>query len=172
MGMATIMTMPSKTDVPRIYTWSQKEIFSFDTWSRNNHQIFTLPIKDGWRIIYHLYPHDVLALMDAFVNGHRTKVGMPRADVNTLTVLYFIRTFRDCAPDDSVTSDYDKKMNFIGNLINKMGDRIPESRSDGIKIYKAINAVINASPPEFTQNLESCRRYIHEWASSLQGHNP
>ena len=25
-------------------------------------------------------------------------------------------------------------------------------------------------PPEFTQNLESFRRYIHQWASSLQGH--
>ena len=53
-------------------------------------------------------------MMDAFVNGHRTKVGMPRADVNTLTVSYVIRTLRDCAPDDAVTSDYNKKMNFVG----------------------------------------------------------
>jgi len=46
--------------------------------------------------------------MDVFVNSHRKKVGMPRADVNTLTVSYVIRTLRDCAPDDSVTSDYNK----------------------------------------------------------------
>ena len=90
--------------------------------------------------------------MDAFVNGQRTKVGMPRADVNTLTVSY-VRTLRDCAPDDAVSSDYNRKMNFVGNLINKTGNRIPESSSDGIKMYKAINAVITASPPEFTQNL-------------------
>jgi len=69
-----------------------------------------------------------------------------------------------------VTIDYNKKMNFVGNLINKTGNLIPESRSDGIKMYKVINAVINASPPEFAQNLESFRRYIHQWASSLQGH--
>ena len=61
--------------------------------------------------------------MDAFVNGQRTKVGMPRADVNTLTVSYVIRT-RDCSPDDAVTSDYNKKMNFVGNLINKTGNHI------------------------------------------------
>ena len=83
--------------------------------------------------------------MDAFVNGHRTKVGMPRADVNTLTVGYVIRTLRDCAPDDSVTSDH-----FVRNLINKTGNKIPESRSEGIKMYKAINTVLNASPPEYT----------------------
>jgi hypothetical protein len=94
--VSTIMTMPSKTDVPRIHTWLQKEILSFDTWCRN-HQIFTLPIQEGWRIIFHLYPPEVLELKDAFVNGHRTKVGMPRADVNTLTVSYVIRTLRDCA---------------------------------------------------------------------------
>ena len=35
-----------ETDVPRIYTWPQKEILSFDTWCRN-HQIFTLPRRDG-----------------------------------------------------------------------------------------------------------------------------
>jgi len=170
MGMvSTIMTMPSKTDVPRIQTWSQKEILSFDTWCRN-HQIFTLPIQEGWRIIFHLYPPDVLALRDAFVNGQRTKVGMPRADVNTLTVGYVIRTLRDCAPDDSVTSDYNKKMNFVGNLINKTGNKIPESRSEGIKMYKAINTVLNASPSEFTQNLDTFRRSVHQWASSLQGH--
>ena len=72
--------------------------------------------------------------MDAFVNSHRTKVGMPRADVNTLRVSYVIRTLSDCAPDDAVP--------------------------DGIKMYKAINAVITASPPEFTQNLELFRWYI------------
>ena len=65
--------------------------------------------NQGWRIISHLNPPEVLALMNAFVNGQRTKVGMPRADVNTLTVLYVIRTPRDCAPDDAVTSDYNKK---------------------------------------------------------------
>ena len=113
-----------------------------------------------------MYPPEVLVLMDAFVNGHRTKVDIPRTDVNTLTVSYVIRIHRDCAP---VTSDYNKKINFVGNLINKMGNRIPESRSDGIKMCKAINAVINASPPEFTQNLESFRRYIHQWVSNLQG---
>jgi len=76
--METIMTMPAKTDVPRIYTWSRREILSFDTWCRN-HQIVTLPVQEGWQIINHLYPPEVLALMDAFVNGHQTKVIMPRA---------------------------------------------------------------------------------------------
>jgi len=167
--VSTIMTMPSKTDVPRIHTWSQKEILSFDTWCRN-HQIFTLPIQEGWRIIYHLFPPAVLALMDAFVNGQRTKVGMPRADVNTLMVGYVIKTLRDCAPDDSVSSDYNKKMNFVGNLINKTGNKIPESRLDGIKMYQAINTVLTASPSEFTTNMDTFRRSVHQWASSLQGH--
>ena len=97
-------------------------------------------------------------------------MGMPRADVHTLTIPYVVKTLRECAPDDSVTGDYNKKMNFVGNLINKTGNRIPESRADSIKMYKAITTVINASPSEFTQNMESFRRYIHQWASSLQGH--
>jgi len=37
-------------------------------------------------------------------------------------------------------------------------------------MYKAITTVINALPAEFTQNLKSFRRHIHQWASSLQGH--
>ena len=159
MGMATIMTMPSKTDVPRIYAWSHKEIVAFDTWCRNN-QIYTLPNQDGWRIVDHLFPPEALALMDAFVNGHRTKVGMPRADVYTLTIPYVVKSLHECAPDDSVTGDYNKKMNCVANLINKTGNRIPESRADSIKMYKAITTVINA-PSEFTQNMESFRRYIH-----------
>ena len=78
-------------------------------------------------------PPEVLTLMDAFVNGQRTKVGMPRADVNTLTVSYVIQTLRDCATDDDVTSDYDLRIN-VGDL-NKTGIRIPDSRSDDIKMY-------------------------------------
>ena len=77
-------------------------------------------------------------------------------------------SFGPYATDDAVTSDYNKKMIFVGNLVNKTGNRIPGS--DGIMMYKAINAVITASPPEFTQNLDSFRRYIHLWASSLQSH--
>jgi len=58
-----------------------------------------------------------------------------------------------------------QKLNFVGYLINKTGNRIPESRTDSNKMYK----VINASPSEFTQNMELFRCYIHQWASSLQG---
>ena len=61
-------------------------------------------------------------------------------------------------------------MNFVGNLINKTGNKIPESRSDGIKMYQAINTVLNASPSEFTTNMDTFRRSVHQWASSLQGH--
>ena len=89
-GMETIMTTPSKTDVPRAYIWSHKEVVAFDTWC--NHQIFTLlVILGGWRIVNHLFPPEALAIIDAFVNGHRTKVGMPRADVNTLTLPYVLK---------------------------------------------------------------------------------
>jgi len=39
-------------------------------------------------------------------------------------------------------------------------------------MYKAITTVINMSPTEFTQNMGSFRRYIHQWVSSphTQGH--
>ena len=37
-------------------------------------------------------------------------------------------------------------------------------------MYKAITTVINASSSEFTQNMESFRRYIHQWSVSLQDH--
>ena len=95
---------------------------------------------------------------------------MPRAYVHTLTIPYVVKSLCECAPDDSVTGDYNKQLNFVGNLINKTGNRIPESRADSIKLYKAITTVINASPSEFTQNMESFRRYIYQWASSQQGH--
>ena len=52
-------------------------------------------------------------MMDAFVNGHRnSKVGIPRADVHTLTVSYVIRILRDCAPDDSV-------IYFVDSIVSK-----------------------------------------------------
>ena len=75
------MTMPSNT-VPRIYAWSHKEIVAFDTWCRNN-QIVTLPNQDGWRIVDHLFPLEALALMDAFVNGHRTKGSGCKLSIHT-----------------------------------------------------------------------------------------
>ena len=55
-------------------------------------------------------------------------------------------------------------MNFVGNQINKTGNRIPKSTSDGIKIYKDINAVINASPTEFTRTLN------HSVITSVRGY--
>jgi len=82
MGMATIMTMPEKL---MCHVFMHEEILSFDTrWPQPSDFYITDP--GGWRIINLFYPHEVLLLIDAFVNGHRTKVGMPRADVNTLTV--------------------------------------------------------------------------------------
>ena len=60
--------------------------------------------------------------------------------------------------------------NDVGNLINKTVNRIPESRSDSIKMYKAITTFINALPSEITQMMKSFRHYIHQWTSSLQGH--
>ena len=69
-----------------------KKIVAFDTWCRNN-QIYTLPNQDGWRIVDHLFPLEALALMDAFVNGHRTKVGMPRVEVHTLTIPYVVKPY-------------------------------------------------------------------------------
>ena len=45
-----------------------------------------------------------------------------------------------------MTGGSNKKMNFVGNLINKTGNRIPESRSDSIKMNKAITIVVNVSP--------------------------
>ena len=62
-------------------------------------------------------------------------------------------------------------MNFVGNLTNKTDNKILESRSDGIKIYKDINAVVITSPTEFTQNHESFHRYIHQWSSSIRVHH-
>ena len=78
------------------------------TLGRNN-QIFTLPVQDVWRIVDHIFPSKTLALVYAFVNSHRTKVGMPRADVHTLTIPYIVITPSECAPDDFVAGDYNKK---------------------------------------------------------------
>ena len=67
--MATIMTMPSETDVPRIYAWSHKEVVAFNTWCRNN-QIFTLPVQDGWRIVNHLlFRLQHLLVLSSMVTG-------------------------------------------------------------------------------------------------------
>ena len=57
-------------------------------------------------MLYHQFPiPEASALMDTFINGHRTKMDMPRADINSLTLSYVIKTLRGCAPDDVVTGD-------------------------------------------------------------------
>ena len=67
---------------------------------------------------------------------------MLRADIITLTLSYLIKTQRECAPDDALTDEYNEMMNFVGKLVNKPGNRIPASRSDGVNMYKATKAVI------------------------------
>jgi len=127
------MTMPSKTDMPRIYAWSHNEIVAFDTWCRNN-QIYTLPNQDGWRIIDHLFPpEEALALMDAFVHLNATtpKIGVNSAillhqsegitlhlmEVPTLASQLPQHVLTTCCATDVARSSIDKDVNLVSILM-------------------------------------------------------
>ena len=125
--------MPSKSDVPKIASWTYKEVASFEIWCRS-HQLYSVSCKDAWTIITQLFPADVVSLLDALVSSHREKLGYPHDDVTNLTISHVIQCLRDSAPADVATLEYNKKISFVGNLINRTGNRIPDSRADGIKM--------------------------------------
>ena len=109
LGLATIMTMPSKSDVPKISSWTYKEVTLFEIWCRS-HQLYSVLCKDAWTIITQLFPADVVSLLDALVSGHRGKLGYPRDDVTSLTISHVIQCLRDSASKDVATLEYNKKI--------------------------------------------------------------
>jgi len=78
--------------------------------------------------------------------------------------------FNYCIPDNAATQDYNEKISFVGNLLNRTGNRIPETRADGVKMHKAITTVLTAMLSDINTSIEQFRRYIQLWAQGL--HRP
>ena len=93
-----------------ISTWSHKEIVAFHSWYCNN-QIYTLSNQSGWRIVDHIFPPEALALMYTWSHDKSGHAGC-RNDVHTLTIPCVVKYLHECAPDDSVTGDYNNKNEF------------------------------------------------------------
>jgi len=121
------MTMPSKSVEPKILSWTYKEVDLFEMWCRS-HQLYSVSCKDAWIIITQLFPIDVVSLLDALVSSHREMIGYPHDDVTNLTISHVIQCLRDSAPETVATLDNNKKISVIGNLINWMGNRIPDTK--------------------------------------------
>jgi len=100
--------MPSKSDVPKIASWTFKEVASFEIWCRSHH-LYSVSCKDAWTIINQLFPADVVSLLDALVSSQREKLGYPHDDVTNLTISHVIQCLRDSAPADVATLEYNKK---------------------------------------------------------------
>ena len=81
----------------------------------------------------------------------------------------FIQCLRDSAPADVATLEYNKKISFVGNLINRTGNRIPDTRAVGVRMQQAIAKLLTATPSDIKTNLEQFRRSIQQWAQGLQG---
>ena len=111
----------------------------------------------AWTIINKLYPADVISLLDALVSSHREKIGYPH-HVSNLTIAHVIQCLRYSDPDDSATLDYNKSISFVGNLLNRTDNRIPETRADTVKMHKAITTVLTAMPSDIEGNME---QFLH-----------
>ena len=95
------------------------------------------------------------------VSSHREKIGYPHDEVSNLTIAHVIQCLRDSAPDDTATLHYNKKISFVGNLINRTGNRIPETRADRVKkMHEAIKTVLTAMLSDIKGNMEQFRRFI------------
>jgi hypothetical protein len=62
------------------------------------------------------------------------------------------------------TLEYNKKISFVGNLINRTDNRILDTRADGVEMQKAITTLLTATPSDIKTNLEHSRRSIQQWA--------
>jgi len=77
-----------------------------------------------------------------------------------LTIAHVIHCLRYSAPDDAATLDYNKKISFVGNLLNRTGNHIPETGAEGVKMHQAITTVLTVMPSVIKTNMEQFRRYI------------
>ena len=112
----------------------------------------------------------LVSLLDALVSSHIEKIGYTYDKVSELTISHVIQCLRDSAPDATATLDYDKKISFVGNLINRTCNRIPETRVDGVKMQKAIITILTAMTSGIKNNMERFHRYIQLWTQGLHGH--
>ena len=51
-----------------------------------------------------------------------------------------------------------------------MGNRIPKTRADRVKMHKAITTVLTAMPSDIKENMDQFCCYIQQWAQGLYGH--
>ena len=62
---------------------------------------------------------------------------------------------------------YNKKITFVGNLINRVGNRILKTRGEGVNMHEAIITVLTPVPSDVKNNMDQFHRL---WAQGLHGH--
>ena len=110
-GLTKMMTLPKKSESPRITTWSLSEVKLFTEWC-TTHQVFQLDNIQAWSVINQCFDQDVITTMETLVCGRRRRERLERRPLHELTLEEILRCLRESAPDTG--KSFNKTLNVAG----------------------------------------------------------
>ena len=159
------MTLPKKSDSPRITTWSLSEVKLFADWCAT-HQVFQLDNVQAWSVINQCFDQDVITTMETLVCGRRRTEKLIRRPLQELILEEILRCLRASAPNTGKA--YNKTLNVAGNLLQHTSAYIPITWTEGIAMQKKVREVMDACPPDIASDIATVRDEVKNWASSLK----
>ena len=112
-GLTKMMTLPKKSESPRITTWSLSEVKLFAE-RCTTHQVFQLDNAQAWSVINQFFERNVITTLETLVCGRRTEK-LERLLLQDLSLDEILRCLRSSAPDTG--KSYNKSVNVAGNLL-------------------------------------------------------
>ena len=128
-----MMTLPKKSESPRITTWSLSEVKLFADWCAT-HQVFQLDNVQAWSVINQCFDQDVITTLETLVCGRRRTEMLERRPLQDLPLEEILRCLRSSAPDTG--KSYNKSLNVAGNLLQHTSAYIPITWAEGIAMQK------------------------------------
>ena len=159
------LTLPKKSESPRITTWSLLEVKLFAEWC-TKHQVFQLDNIQAWSVINQCFDQDVITTMETLVCVDRRTEKLERRPLQVLTLEEILRCLRESAPN--IGKSFNKTLNVPGNLLQHTSAYIPITWAEGISMQKKVREVMDACPPDIATDIEKVRDEVKNWASSLK----
>ena len=130
-----MMTLPKKSESPRITTWSLSEVKLFAEWC-TTHQVFQLDNVQAWSVINQCFDQDVITTMETLVCGRRRREKLQRRPLQELTLEEILQSLRASTPDTGKA--YSKTLNVAGNLLQHTSAYISITWTECIAMQKKV----------------------------------
>ena len=158
-----MMTLPKKSESPRITTWFLSEVKLFAEWC-TTHQVFQLDNVQAWSVINQCFDQDVMTTMETLVCGRRRRTEkLQRRPLQKLTLKKSYDAYGRALQTQGRPTT---RPSTWRATVYSTPAYIPITWTEGIAMQKKVREVMDACPPEIYSDISTVRDEVKNWASS------